>query len=481
MSNRRPAPRPKRAGESFARTQHLTDDSPSSKKPRFDVRNPSALAPDAPEEDAVLELDEIGKGGQKTKRSAVNLDGYGSDSSNEGFDSRADAKAREAKQKEETEARESNDMFAELEDDFKDGDDDEAIRAGSKGKKDVRFLEADEIEGQEAYSRAGGRVDVDFTRNGAIPDKGKRKDGDSSDESEDEENADKKDVDEEVGAGGLKSHAPKLDAFNMRGELEEGRFDTQGNFVRKAADPDAVHDSWLEGVSKKDMKRARDAAEKREEERRRTAREADQVLTADILRTLITRLEKSETVLEALARWGRGGEKKKKQPKWQNKNRARKRQDEMDLDADADTTRPPSHPDPAETRRTEAVEAITGAADHLLTRGQTNIYDDTRETLIRQFRRETDEDWVEAAAPKTTAPGDDVDGVREQKQWEYRWTDGRDGGDTYGPYDGPTMIAWMDAGFFGDGVEFRRNAKDEGGVGGEWSRSVDFVEVLERD
>ena len=41
----------------------------------------------------------------------------------------------------------------------------------------------------------------------------------------------------------------------MKNEQEEGRFDAQGNFVRKAADPDAVHDLWLEGVSKKDMKK----------------------------------------------------------------------------------------------------------------------------------------------------------------------------------------------------------------------------------
>ena len=65
----------------------------------------------------------------------------------------------------------------------------------------------------------------------------------------------------ELGAGGKKSHAPKLDAFNMKNEQEEGRFDAQGNFVRKAADPDAVHDSWLEGVSKKDMKKAKEAAD----------------------------------------------------------------------------------------------------------------------------------------------------------------------------------------------------------------------------
>ncbi|KAG9823125.1 hypothetical protein KCU68_g16404, partial [Aureobasidium melanogenum] len=80
--------RPKRSAE--ASDRYI---SPDSKKPRFDHRNPSTLAPDAPEEDAILELDEIGKGGLQTKRNAVKLDGYESDSSDDNFDVRADEKA----------------------------------------------------------------------------------------------------------------------------------------------------------------------------------------------------------------------------------------------------------------------------------------------------------------------------------------------------------------------------------------------------
>ncbi len=160
MSGRRPAPRPKRAGEEFARTHHL-DDGPTAKKPRFDVRNPSALAPDAPEEDAILEADEIGKRGQQTKRNAVNIDGYESDSSNEGFDARADARAKEAEKQGKKDAKskdeEDNDMFADLAEDLKDGDEDEELAGeGKKQRKNVRFLETDEIEGQVAGSKGGG-------------------------------------------------------------------------------------------------------------------------------------------------------------------------------------------------------------------------------------------------------------------------------------------------------------------------------------
>ncbi|KAI4117004.1 MAG: hypothetical protein LQ338_007627 [Usnochroma carphineum] len=475
--NPRPKPRPKRDSEQFARTHHLEDGEPSAKKPRFDVRNPSALAPDAPEDDVILEADEIGKRGQQTKRNAVNIDGYDSDSSNEGFNARADAKAKEAEKKGKNGAgskdEEENDMFADLDEDLKDGDEDEElVREGKKQKKNVRFLETDEIEGQVAGSKGGGHVSADFSLNGRGPSgqsNGRRRDQDKEAESSSESDVDDEeraevgeDVDEEIGAGGKKAHAPKLDAFNMKTEQEEGRFDAQGNYIRKAADPDAVHDLWLEGVSKKDMKKAKEAADKRDEERRQRNIEADAVLTSDVLKTLIPCLEKGETVLEALARLGRA--KEKNMPKWQNKNKNKNKRNSDDA-MDVDIEKPPE--DPAEVRRKKAVETITEAADRLLSRGQTEIYDAEREMLIRQYSRETGEDWVDPAPDETDA--DDADGAGRTKQWEYRWIDGRDGGQVNGPYDGAMMASWNEAGYFGEGVEFRRVD-----AGGEWNRSVDF-------
>ncbi|KAL8803887.1 MAG: hypothetical protein Q9223_005623 [Gallowayella weberi] len=472
MSGRRPAPRPKRGGEEFARTHHLENDGPNAKKPRFDVRNPSALAPDAQEEDAILDADEIGNRGQQAKRNAVNIDGYDSDSSNEGFDARANAKAMEAGKKGKKDAgsrmEEDNDMFADLAEDMKDGDEDEDLAGeGKKQKKNVRFLETEEIEGQVAGSKSGGHVSADFSLHRRGPtgqQNGRRRDVDkeaeSSSESDvgDEERANVgEDVDEEIGAGGKKEHAPKLDAFNMKTEQEEGAFDAQGNYVRKVADPNAVHDMWLEGVSKKDMKKAKEAADKRDEERRQRDIEADSILTSEILKNLIPLLEKGETVLEALARLGRGKEKKK--PRWQSKNKIKANgEDAMEVDAE----KPPE--DPAETRRKETVEAITDAADRLLTRGQAEVYDSEREMLIRQYSRDTGEDWVD---PRKDEANENASG--DKRQWEYRWIDGRDGGQINGPYDGAIMTSWNDAGYFGEGVEFRR--ADESGL---WSRTVDF-------
>ncbi|KAI5249254.1 hypothetical protein E4T47_00336 [Aureobasidium subglaciale] len=462
--------------------------SPESKKPRFDYRNPSTLAPDAPEEDAILELDEIGKTGMQTKRNAVKLDGYESDSSDDNFEARADEKAELAKQegrssgaggaknagwnvreKDTAKSKDEDemDMFADVDQGTggvggtADGDDDEDLQAtGKKPKKDVRFMDIDDIEGQVHKSKSGGHVRADFT----LDPKGKsRADDDASVESSSESGSDSErdrlddenEDAEELGAGSKKKHAPKLDAFNMQQEGEEGRFDEAGNFIRKAADPDSVHDAWLVGLNKKDMKKAKAAQEKRDEERRKQTAADDALLTSDLYSTLITHLHKGESILEALQRLNAAAPKQKKLPKWKQKKLAAKA-DAMDVDADGS-----AQEDPAEKRRVAAVEAITAAADSIFSRNNPDIYDHERELLQRLYKRETGEDWVD---PVGDAPAD------ENAMFEFRWVDARDGGQTHGPYDKNTMRAWREAGYFGQEaeVEFRQVGLDG------WSRSVDF-------
>jgi CD2 antigen cytoplasmic tail-binding protein 2 len=415
-------------------------DAPPSKKPRFSVRNPSALVTADDEDDDInpeLAADVIGSNRPQHRRGAVNIDGFDSDSDGgANFDERAADKARADKKAKKSKDEEDADMFADLEEDFKDGDESDDVDAKRK-KKDVRFLDEDQIEGQVQNSRGGGHVSAKLKltdseaayleKYGRMPASASNNADSESSESEadDEQRAAlDEEIDEELGAGAKTRHAPKLDAFNMRDEQDEGRFDESGNFVRKAVDPESVHDRWLEGTSKKDMKKAKEAHEKREEDRRKREREDDARSTSDALNDLISRMDGGETVLEALARLG--------------KKKGQKRQQ-----------------DEAETKRKETVEAITSAADLLLTRGNTDIYDAERELLVRQWTRETGEQWQ--------------DTQEKDPMWEYRWTDARDGGNINGPYDALTMRQWNEAGYFGEGVEFRPAGDDT------WSRVADFL------
>lgn len=513
MASRYAAARPKRAGESFARAHHgergddnnhnNNGDGPSSsKRVKFDMRNPSALAPETQDDDvdeednAVLEADVIGKGAGATKRGAVNIDGYDSDSDNETFHDRAEARKGKGHKKNNSKGAsgevevdiadqldnydkhlrdegaavggqqdEDEDMFAADNDpDEKDTNDRAASTATSRVKKgkEVRFLDTAKIEGQESASKSGGTVRLGEDR-------------DSSDDEEDLELAIQEEgIDEEVGMGGLKRNAPKIDAFNMKAEQEEGAFDESGNFIRKAVDPDAVHDRWLEGVSKKDMKKAAEAHEKREAELRRQRREDDSLLTEDLLRSLVLNLEKGETPLEALARLGKARKAgQRKVPRWKVKKQLQKHQKKDARDADAmhvDHAATEEAEDPQQAKTREAINTVTEAADKLLGREYADIYETEREKLIRDWQTEAGERWVEPPAAPTAkeALAEAPLARATSEMWEYRWNDGRDGGAVQGPYDGPTMKAWQDAGYF-EGVEFRVVGDDD------WTRVADFA------
>lgn len=462
MASRHSAARPRRDGERFARTHNNDDDVDSgSKRVRFDVRNPSALAPESREDDAILDADVIG-GGNTTKRGAVNLDGYDSDSDNDTFNAKAqgrkagkvdilekldsyETQGNGAAAKEDKAAADDDDddMFAASDGEDAGGDggqDDDATDFDKSGKKrkHVQYLDADLIEGQEELG------DDDESEDGEVDlDKAIEREG----------------IDDEVGAGGLKRNAPKVEAFNLKEEMEEGRFDESGNYIRRAGDPDAVHDRWLEGTNKKEIKKVAEAHKQREAAARQQRIAEDGVLVPDLLSALITRLEASETALEALARLGKGQTKTKKIPKWKLK-KMNKGAEDMDVEKKEE--------DPEQERIRGAIQAITDAADKLLSRDYEDIYDQERELLMREYRRQAGEDWVDPQA--TTGPADEEAADKTEGMWEFRWTDGRDGGGVQGPFDGQTMKAWQDAGYFAGGVAFRR-----AGDADEWKEGISFT------
>jgi len=430
--------RPKRAGEHFTRTHRLDGDASSTKKPRFDPRNPSTLAPDAQEEgdeDPALEADVIGKGAG-IKRNAVNIDGYDSDSSTENFDARAEARAKKSPAPADED--DDDDMFAA--DDKDEEQDGETVRGQTK-KQPLRFVDAGElVEGQEEDSKAGGRVAVDFTKGT----KDASDDVESSSESGDDEDRDRvdSDMDEELGAGGKKHHAPKVDAFNMRAEQEEGRFDEAGNFVRKAYDPEAAQDSWLEGISKKEMRKAKEAQDMRDEARRARERVEDGIATSDVLSQLIGHLDVGETALEALVRYGKAA------PKKAAKSWGKKKSQAMEVEAS------PAQ-EAAAAQAKEAIDSITECASRLAERGIEDVYELPREAIMRQFQRETGEEWKKAKSAPVL--------------WEFHWLAATED-DINGPYEQATMQAWEATGQFAAGAAFRQ-------VGAtEWSRVLRFDE-----
>lgn len=99
----------------------------------------------------------------------------------------------------------------------------------------------------------------------------------------------------------------ELSSFNMRDEMEEGKFTEDGNYVR-TFDPHGVHDRWMEGLDEKEIKLARRRKREQEKKQKERIQAEEQELAgggkAQWEKQLLPHLKKGETILEALQRLG---------------------------------------------------------------------------------------------------------------------------------------------------------------------------------
>ena len=210
------------------------------------------------------------------RRGRVKNEGYDSDSTDDG-----EGVVLSRRKDDEEEEGKDDDMFAM---------DDEDMKKDSGGKKKKEeFLRLGDIEGQE-FGENSGSEESDM------------------DEPEDEDDAERR---KKAGMG------YEMSAFNMREEMEEGKFAADGTYVR-SFDVHGVHDRWMDGVSEKEIKIARRKKRHHEklqkEKMKAEERELEQIGGKDELeRTLVGLLKRGETVLEALQRLGAQTKKKAKQ------------------------------------------------------------------------------------------------------------------------------------------------------------------------
>jgi CD2 antigen cytoplasmic tail-binding protein 2 len=169
------------------------------------------------------------------------------------------------------------------------GDDDDMFAMGEKeeeeaagGKKKEEYLRLGDIEGQEFGDNSGS--DGEET---------------SDDEPEDEDDAERR---KKAGMGF------ELSSFNMREEMEEGKFASDGTYVR-SFDPHGVHDKWMDGVDEKEIKMARRRKRHQERIQKEKMKAEEKELEESggkgtLEMELVGMLKKGETVLEALQRLG---------------------------------------------------------------------------------------------------------------------------------------------------------------------------------
>jgi len=247
-----------------------------------------------PDEDGLLEED-LPENGAKTrareKKKVKDTEGYGSDSSND--EEGVVPSRRPGKQDEgDGDGDGDMDMFGEA------PEPEEKKSENSKSKKE--FMDLNDFEGQE------------FADEGS----------DSDSEVEAEKLTRKQGLDGPMGFD--------ITPFNMKSEMDEGRFTTDGEvYQANEKDPGENHDQWLEGLDKDAVKKARRAQREREriekeaEERDLGGKEREN----EMLAQAVELLERGETVLEGLQRLGKEVEDKRKgigKMSWAEKQKERK-------------------------------------------------------------------------------------------------------------------------------------------------------------
>lgn len=355
------------------------------------------------------------------RKKAVKTDGYDSDSSDDG-----ETVVRSRRTNANDPADDDDDMFAPSTSAAGGAG---ANDASSAKKQDTRFLNLGDIEGQE------------FTND-------PNDDGGDSDEDDDQfEDDDARERKAKEGMGF------ELSSFNMKAEMEEGKFAEDGTFHR-SFDPHAVHDRWLEDTDDREMRKARKTKKKMElREREAAQQEADAEKGKDELyKELVSFLAKGESVLEALQRLGKGssGPGAKKKPR-KGKGEAANAVPSISSTMDVDDTIAPISQSHAPAAVPTPIERVTSLASTLMSIGNLDIYEETYESLLRTVRRSgiVSPDWT----PPPAVPADAM--------YEYHWAPAYvavSGGqasatEVYGPYSKDDLSAWRDAAYFGESGE----------------------------
>ncbi|RCK58851.1 Protein LIN1 [Candida viswanathii] len=362
------------------------------------------------DEDDIIELNDdevLGKTRKQKQRlrNKVKLNYY-SDSSDEEEDGEQAAEQNP----------EQDDMFAsDKEDDmFADDNGDENPEASKKSKRALQFLDITEVEGQEKLNSASDETDDD----------------DDEVDHDYYNNIEKIDIDTKK-----KKKAPKIEAFNLEEEANEGNFDLEGNYIWNDDNPKesalANDDQWLDDYKKKDIKKAKKAQEERE--RKQMARLLENNTNMEPIETLLSGLidilEPDESPMEALARLN--PKKKSKTKKGKHENGA------GDL----------------------LIQRITDLCSTLINdKYLDDVYELTREELMRKYQMETGEAYNVKQGIKREREDDDENEIDHgEKVWEFRWVGEEE---VNGPYSHYEMNHWKQT-YFEDKVEVRKVGETE--------------------
>ena len=392
------------------------------------------------EEIDVLLADDLPGNDRKQKqrqRNDIRLN-YSSDSSDNDVEEEEEEEkgSKEVAEEDPSKENESDDMFADDNDDDEEEVENNKHTGNIQETKPVRHKKSDVMDMREFERNEGiDTYELENEKDNELYD----------DEDEDEDDVDNEKIEYYTKAEELESMPdsiqigktkwkPKIEAFNLREETEEGHFDLNGNYVKTKNEEEeaagANEDHWMHNTKKSDIVRARESqlARERAAKEKRLKRSRTVLPTIELLLKLIEILEPAESPFEALARLtpqGLSRNRKKKQHQGGNPNK-------------------------------ETILCITEVCDQLANEKVIeNVYEMTREEFMRLYKTESGTDFKANSAKRSREEFEsnhdiereqtELNGDYGEKIWEFRWIKAPD--EVLGPYSAYEMKYWKETHF----------------------------------
>lgn len=214
-----------------------------------------------------------------------------------------------------------------------------------------------------------------------------------------------------------------ITGFNLKDEMEEGEFDTTGQFhFKKREDTD----QWLESVDwkkiSKDEKTSKEKMESDDAPPTADDEPDDKLSEKEILEQILTKMRPKETVTKSLQRLGRAST--TAIPAWKQKRLEKLQRRKLKSAGKSDTSKYMIDDDTGASE--DDLKKMTDFVDHLSRRGYYDIYTDTYEKIkykistMETKSQGDDLDMFGEAIDKGEPTGTDVPLEDSETKWEYK-------------------------------------------------------------
>uniref|UniRef100_T1JFP8 GYF domain-containing protein n=1 Tax=Strigamia maritima TaxID=126957 RepID=T1JFP8_STRMM len=254
----------------------------------------------------------------------------------------------------------------------------------------------------------------------------------------------------------------KITPFNMKEELEEGHFDTEGNYYLNKEDN--VRDEWLDNIDWVKVKTQpipRSSCENDDDEDSNDMQ--SNLNRKEVYHQMLELMKPTETVTRALKRLGGTSSSTSASKKWLRKPEKAKSDKTENTKTD-------------ESDR-EKFLRLTELADSLVQAGDVEIYSDTYEKLqfssnekkteaplLDMFSDNFDNDLQQRIDKKTMEDPSETDTNKgatvDDVMWEFKWLN-EESAEVHGPHSSIEMQHWVNEGYFNDGVWVRKTKSDD--------------------